>query len=479
MEKFNNINTEPNVNSNIVEQDNNPEHLKPDSLKVEKDLGKVALYRVMNLDYHPDAKKNDETGEYEYIVNNQQYPEQGDFAYSDGVGRAIDRAYPRQLHNVYEVLANEETLKVGGETTESPEVSSGLQSLEKEAGKFDPEKALRLQERDKPKDKEIIEKMPEYLGDIDDERRTEIIDSSAEMTDKIPDSIIMGGNALRILYEAKTGKKMFGVGKNDSDIYVPRESIGRYMETPPEGYRLKHELEEDGSERWLRPEEGYIVFMPNDSHEHIDVMAGNDDNLDSEMIELDGKQIRVQTLTSQIVDKLKLWETSDGLKDIPIDPAHNPDPISKYGVYAQKLLEIVDSVPLGEIDESKLPEGWRDTLEMMASQGKYGIEIGGTVEEQERKKNEMKERLEAYKKRQEEIQKKKDALVAELSGWYNDGMAKNAPLPPMAMEYVGAYSDTVMETATKSDTAVAFIRNLLTSLSRSELEQVRNKLESH
>ena len=50
-------NTEPNAKSNIVEQDNNPEHLKPDSLKVEKDLGKVALYRVMNLDYHPDAKK--------------------------------------------------------------------------------------------------------------------------------------------------------------------------------------------------------------------------------------------------------------------------------------------------------------------------------------------------------------------------------------------------------------------------------------
>ena len=109
MEKFNNINTEPNVNSNPVEQDNNPEHLKPDPFKVEKDLGKVALYRVMNLDYHPDAKKNDETGEYEYIVNNQQYPEQGDFAYnSDGVGRAIDRAYPRQLHNVYEMSANED-----------------------------------------------------------------------------------------------------------------------------------------------------------------------------------------------------------------------------------------------------------------------------------------------------------------------------------------------------------------------------------
>ena len=53
MEKFNNINTEPNVNSNPVEQDNNPEHLKPDPFKVEKDLGKVALYRVMNLDYQP------------------------------------------------------------------------------------------------------------------------------------------------------------------------------------------------------------------------------------------------------------------------------------------------------------------------------------------------------------------------------------------------------------------------------------------
>ena len=64
-----------------------------------------------------------------------------------------------------------ETLKVGGETTESPEVSSGLQSLEKEAGKFDPEKALRLQERDKPKKQErgaqFLQVMPEKKKEVE------------------------------------------------------------------------------------------------------------------------------------------------------------------------------------------------------------------------------------------------------------------------------------------------------------------------
>ena len=56
-----------------------------------------------------------------------------------------------------------ETLKVSGEATESPEVSSGFQSLEKEAGKFDPEKALRLREHDKPKKQEREEQGAEFL----------------------------------------------------------------------------------------------------------------------------------------------------------------------------------------------------------------------------------------------------------------------------------------------------------------------------
>lgn len=60
---------------------------------------------------------------------------------------------------------------------------------------------------------EAIENAPDYLSDIDPVRRKEIIDTSAEMTRDIPGAIICGGNANRILYEAYTGKTMFGVGK--------------------------------------------------------------------------------------------------------------------------------------------------------------------------------------------------------------------------------------------------------------------------
>lgn len=93
------------------------------------------------------------------------------------------------------------------------------------------------------------ENNPDYLVEIDSIRRAEIIDTSAEITRKIPGAIICGGNANRILYEAYTGKTMFGVGKNDSDCYVSRANFEEFLANPRAGYELKHELDENGQEK--------------------------------------------------------------------------------------------------------------------------------------------------------------------------------------------------------------------------------------
>ena len=189
---------------------------------------------------------------------------------------------------------------------------------------------------------ETVKDTPDYLSDIDPARRREIIDSSAEMTRVIPGAMIFGGNANRILYEVYTGKTMFGVGKNDADIYVPQATFDQLLIEQPVGYELDRELDENGKEKWIRPQEGYLVLTNLATGDHIDTQSV-DDSHESTEVEIDGKMVRVQSLTDQINDKIRLMFETDGLKGVPIDPIHNPDPISKYGVYAQYILEMADS----------------------------------------------------------------------------------------------------------------------------------------
>ena len=66
---------------------------------------------------------------------------------------------------------------------------------------------------------------------------------------------------------------MFGVGKNDSDINVPHANLKEFLTTQPDGYELKHELDEKGQEKWIRPEEDYILFTH--SGEHIETNTAN------------------------------------------------------------------------------------------------------------------------------------------------------------------------------------------------------------
>ena len=87
------------------------------------------------------------------------------------------------------------------------------------------------------------------------------------------------------------------------------------------------------------------------------------------------------------------------------------DSQDKYGVHAQRLFEIVEAA-LEDIDEAQLPKGWRDTLEEMATKGRFGSEEDPTEAEK------FKEMLEREKERREKIEQKKRELVESLKDYY-------------------------------------------------------------
>jgi len=71
--------------------------------EVEKDMAEVVLFRVMNLENHSGVKSTDEHGVVTYTPDNQQYPHQGDFAFSgpNAFDAAVTRAYPNYIGNVH------------------------------------------------------------------------------------------------------------------------------------------------------------------------------------------------------------------------------------------------------------------------------------------------------------------------------------------------------------------------------------------
>lgn len=312
---------------------------------------------------------------------------------------------------------------------------------------------------------EKIENAPDYLSDIDPDRRKEIVDTSAEMTRDIPGAIVCGGNANRILYEVYTGKTMFGVGKNDSDIYVPHANLEELLAEQPEGYGLKHELTEDGKEKWVRPEEDYIVLTH--SGEHIDVF-GTGDLHESTIVELDGKPIRVQSLTDQINDKIRLMYETEGLTKIGVDPVHNPDPVSKYGVYAQRILEMADSEKgraelTGHAD--KLPENWRETMEVMASQGKYGDQL-----DPERRKV-FQEKMGEWKKTQETMKQIQDQMVSELKAYYEK---RSDTLP----SFVGGFEGKINEALGEASNSDEFIQAVMNKMTAEDKKAVKDRIKA-
>lgn len=74
-----------------------------------QDMARVILVRVMSLDNHSGVTFVDNNGGFKYTPDNQQYPEQGDFAFTgdNAFDAAVTRAYPNHLGDIHILSAQE------------------------------------------------------------------------------------------------------------------------------------------------------------------------------------------------------------------------------------------------------------------------------------------------------------------------------------------------------------------------------------
>jgi RNA binding exosome subunit len=170
-----------------------------------------------------------------------------------------------------------------------------------------------------------------------------------------------------------------------------------------------------------------------------------------------------------------MFET-DGLKGIPIDPIHNPDPISKYGVYAQYILEMADSergqVELAE-HADELPEDWRETMEIMASQGKYGKPVS------QEKRDAFQEKMEAWKKIQETMKQIQEQMMNDLKGYYKTIHSKasgehSVELPSLMDGFESIVNEALGESSNSND----FIQKIIDRMSDSEKKVIKDRIKS-
>lgn len=75
-----------------------------------QDMARVTLIRVMNLDNHAGVTFSDNDGGFKYSPDNQQYPNQGDFAFSgdNAFDAAVTRGYPNHLGNIHIMNAHKD-----------------------------------------------------------------------------------------------------------------------------------------------------------------------------------------------------------------------------------------------------------------------------------------------------------------------------------------------------------------------------------
>ena len=217
-----------------------------------------------------------------------------------------------------------------------------------------------------------------YMEPMEGKMRESLIYEASRMPEG---SVNMGGVALRILWEYRLKNElnmnvtMFGAGKNDFDIYVPTENIDKYIRDNgagnirPDGKRewvLNKEKNADGTYRWIR--KNYVVLSHKDRDDgHIDVFGKKKEEITSEIVNIDGREVCVETLDSQIIDKIAILDYFAKSEN------YDEDAMNKYGKYAQYLLMI----PIHEDEQKRLEEkgygDWQQKLLMLATYGKYGI----------------------------------------------------------------------------------------------------------
>lgn len=192
------------------------------------------------------------------------------------------------------------------------------------------------------------------LEEMNSQSRAEVIEDSARLCETLPHAVLMGGVALRTLYEAKMGKPMFEHSKGDYDIYLPNEDLLRIDQQAPEGYRV------DQNPLVHKPSEGYIVLR--DEKDNMIDVFGQDQDRQYEDIVLDGKTIRVLSLGEQIADKLTMYISDFGRV--------HPKVREKHRLYARKLLELADTVG----NEQEITLAWERMQKRNAENAAYAPE---------------------------------------------------------------------------------------------------------
>lgn len=188
-----------------------------------------------------------------------------------------------------------------------------------------------------------------YMEPMNESLRTEAIDTCSRFNESVPESVVMGGMALRFQYEAKTGQKMFGTGKGDYDFYVPMDIIQQLGDMPPEGYRAK------APEEFMQPgkplEPHHRALEDRQNRAHIDLF-GTPDERRSEQMTIDGKTVRALTVDELVVDQAGI---------LARDLTRNGQVEDRRKFYAVKLREIVAKTP----DTAAIDEAWqRETSRM-------------------------------------------------------------------------------------------------------------------
>ena len=170
-----------------------------------------------------------------------------------------------------------------------------------------------------------------------------------------------------------------------------------------------------------------------------------------------------------------MYET-EGLTKIAVDPVHNPDPISKYGVYAQRILEMADSEKgQAELAEhaDELPEDWRETMEAMASQGKYGDQLDPE------KRDAFQEKMEAWKKIQELMKQIQDQMMNDLRAYFEENHNKSleersGTLPSL----VSGLENKVNESLNEASSADDFIQKIIGKMSDDEKKEIKSRIKT-
>ena len=166
----------------------------------------------------------------------------------------------------------------------------------------------------------------------------------------------------------------------------------------------------------------------------------------------------------------------EGLTKIEIDPVHNPDPISKYGVYAQRLLETADSERgRAELAEhaDELPEGWREILEVMASQGKYGDQIDPE------KRDAFQKKMEAWKTIQEKMKQIQNQLINELRAYYEANHDKAPEEHSGSLSgLVNGLEEKIEESLVEASDPDEFIQVIISKLSADEKKLVKDRIKT-